>query len=85
MISTFTLNVLMSLIKGNFGDLSNPSLTNFGKFSVEILNLNEQRLKKNHLMFFPIENIIPMVRVAHISSHGCSRWPFRCFVQSFQH
>lgn len=32
MISTFTLNICLSLIKGNFGDLSNPGLINFGKF-----------------------------------------------------
>ena len=34
MISTFTLNVFLSLIRGNFGDLSNPGLINFGKFQV---------------------------------------------------
>lgn len=33
MISTFTLNIFISLIKGAFGDLSNPGLINFGKFS----------------------------------------------------
>lgn len=34
MISTFTLNVLLSFVNGNFGDLSNPSLTDLGKFTV---------------------------------------------------
>ena len=34
MISTFTLNTMLSLIRGNFGDLSNPGLINFGKFNV---------------------------------------------------
>jgi chloride channel 7 len=33
MISTFTLNICLSLIKGTFGDLSNPGLINFGKFT----------------------------------------------------
>jgi chloride channel 7 len=32
MCSTFTLNFLLSLTKGKFGDLSNPGLINFGKF-----------------------------------------------------
>lgn len=32
MVSTFTLNIFLSLIKGNFGDLSNPGLINFGRF-----------------------------------------------------
>lgn len=40
MISTFTLNVFLSLIRGNFGDLSNPGLINFGKFSVTKLLKN---------------------------------------------
>lgn len=33
MISTFTLNIFISLINGKFGDLSNPGLINFGKFT----------------------------------------------------
>jgi chloride channel 7 len=33
MISTFTLNVCLSWYRGNFGDLSNPGLINFGKFT----------------------------------------------------
>jgi chloride channel 7 len=32
MVSTLTLNFFLSLIRGNFGDLSNPGLINFGKF-----------------------------------------------------
>lgn len=32
MVSTFTLNIFSSLLKGNFGDLSNPGLISFGKF-----------------------------------------------------
>ncbi len=36
MISTFTLNIFISLIRGKFGDLSNPGLINFGKFTVRI-------------------------------------------------
>lgn len=36
MVSTFTLNIFLSLIRGNFGDLSNPGLINFGKFYVSI-------------------------------------------------
>ncbi|CAF4314585.1 unnamed protein product, partial [Adineta steineri] len=32
MVSTFTLNVVMSAIDGHFGDLSSPGLINFGLF-----------------------------------------------------
>jgi chloride channel 7 len=32
MTSTFTLNFFLSIVKGQFGDLSNPGLINFGKF-----------------------------------------------------
>lgn len=32
MVSTFTLNIFLSFIRGNFGDMSNPGLINFGKF-----------------------------------------------------
>lgn len=32
MISTFTLNIVLSTYKGNPGDLSNPGLLNLGKF-----------------------------------------------------
>ena len=32
MASTFTLNFFLSIVKGQFGDLSNPGLINFGKF-----------------------------------------------------
>lgn len=32
MVSTFTLNIFLSLVKGNFGDMSNPGLINFGRF-----------------------------------------------------
>jgi len=46
MVSTFTLNVVMSAIDGHFGDLSSPGLINFGMFKVlkmiffETINLN---------------------------------------------
>ena len=33
MVSTFTLNMLLSLAHGNFGDMSSPGLINFGKFT----------------------------------------------------
>lgn len=33
MVSTFTLNIFLSALNGRFGDLSNPGLINFGKFS----------------------------------------------------
>jgi hypothetical protein len=36
MVSTFTLNVVMSAIDGHFGDLSSPGLINFGLFKVQI-------------------------------------------------
>jgi len=36
MISTFTLNFVLSIYKGHPGDLSNPGLINFGTFEVRI-------------------------------------------------
>ncbi len=33
MVSTFTLNIFLSALNGRFGDLSNPGLINFGKFT----------------------------------------------------
>ena len=32
MVSTFTLNLFLSLIRGKFGDMSSPGLINFGRF-----------------------------------------------------
>ncbi|CAF0794612.1 unnamed protein product [Brachionus calyciflorus] len=32
MVSTFTLNIFLSIINGKFGDMSNPGLINFGRF-----------------------------------------------------
>lgn len=37
MISTFTLNLVLSIYKGHPGDLSNPGLINFGSFDVCVL------------------------------------------------
>lgn len=37
MVSTFTLNVLLSIYHGSPMDLSNPGLINFGSFEVSIL------------------------------------------------
>ena len=39
MVSTFTLNVLLSIYHGSPMDLSNPGLINFGSFEVSILIL----------------------------------------------
>lgn len=36
MISTFTLNFVMSIYKGELGELSNPGLINFGRFALEV-------------------------------------------------
>ena len=38
MVSTFTLNVLLSIYHGSPMDLSNPGLINFGSFEVSILS-----------------------------------------------
>ncbi|KAF6715816.1 H(+)/Cl(-) exchange transporter 7 [Oryzias melastigma] len=40
MISTFTLNFVLSIFHNNTGDLSNPGLINFGRFESENLNYN---------------------------------------------
>uniref|UniRef100_A0A3B3CQJ2 Chloride channel protein n=1 Tax=Oryzias melastigma TaxID=30732 RepID=A0A3B3CQJ2_ORYME len=40
MISTFTLNFVLSIYHNNTGDLSNPGLINFGRFESENLNYN---------------------------------------------
>lgn len=48
MISTFTLNVVISAIDGHFGDLSSPGLINFGLFKVF------QQGKLNVLNFFSL-------------------------------
>lgn len=36
MISTFTLNFVLSIFHNNTGDLSNPGLINFGRFESEV-------------------------------------------------
>ena len=36
MVSTFTLNIALSIYHGDAGDLSNPGLINFGSFEVGV-------------------------------------------------
>lgn len=36
MISTFTLNFVLSIYHGNIWDLSSPGLINFGRFDTEV-------------------------------------------------
>lgn len=40
-VSTFTLNIFLSWIDGKFGDMSNPGLLNFGKFTDVVYNWYE--------------------------------------------
>lgn len=37
MISTFTLNFVLSIYHGNIWDLSSPGLINFGRFDTEVM------------------------------------------------
>lgn len=37
MISTFTLNFVLSIYHGNVWDLSSPGLINFGRFDSEVM------------------------------------------------
>lgn len=37
MISTFTLNFVLSIYHGNIWDLSSPGLINFGRFDTEVI------------------------------------------------
>lgn len=37
MISTFTLNFVLSIYHGNVWDLSSPGLINFGRFDSEVI------------------------------------------------
>lgn len=39
MISTFTLNFVLSIYHGNMWDLSSPGLINFGRFDTEVINV----------------------------------------------
>lgn len=38
MISTFTLNFVLSIYHGNVWDLSSPGLINFGRFDSEVIS-----------------------------------------------
>lgn len=90
MVSTFTLNIFLSLIRGNFGDLSNPGLINFGKFYVT---------KKEFLIYFSkfyrqtitfdinclLECNLSMVRASSFHSHGCFWRSRRSSLQLDQH
>lgn len=38
MISTFTLNFVLSIYHGNIWDLSSPGLINFGRFDTEVIH-----------------------------------------------
>lgn len=40
MISTFTLNFVLSIYHGNVWDLSSPGLINFGRFDTEVPGLS---------------------------------------------
>ena len=67
MISSFTLNVLLSIYHGHAGNLGYPGLINFGQFSVSFNTENSQKYFFTHFVF-PLD-VCPKIIVILFTAH----------------
>ena len=72
MVSTFTLNVLLSIYHGHAGDLSFPGLINFGVFSVSLPIFNNCCVLSQNML--SRMNVCLFIRCKGSIIYNCRYW-----------